>query len=369
MDYFPTYMHVAGKNILVVGGTEASLHKVRLLRKTTAHVIIVGEVTDKTLRDWVSSGVIAHIPRSLRQADLANTALVYIGVDDAFVRDSAIALCAHNGIPYSVIDDKERSSFITPAIVDRDPVVVAIGTEGTGPVIARDIKARIEAELHPLTGLVAQVAGQFRPKVDHLPHGGVRRRFWQRYLDDIVPSVIAASPDHPEDHLNAGLAYMLATHDQHAHQHLNQHLDRTQDQPHHRRYTPLRIINIAAGSADLLTRRALTWRHDAALVVHHASIPLEILELSRREADKITMTKHRLNTDHLKQVIDAAQSGQQVVILVTSDIMPFDENHIHAAGLHLDHAPYIPPARTDLGAGPIHHHHTYRNKPWQKTAS
>ena len=177
MDYFPTFIKVKDKTVLVIGGSEDVLHKVRLLRKSEAEIIIFGAVEDSILQNWIDEGTVFHKPRAVCEEDLVKAAFAYIGVDDADRRDHAIALFEQFKLPYSVIDDKARSSFITPALVDRDPVIVAIGTEGTGPIIARDIKARIEEELSPLTGAIAKAAGAFRPHVEHLPQGGQRRKF------------------------------------------------------------------------------------------------------------------------------------------------------------------------------------------------
>ena len=327
MDYFPIFMKVEGKKVLIIGACENALHKVRLLRKTTAQIILHGDVTDKTLQSWVADRHVSHTPHAVCQADLKNVAFAYISVDTRSIRDDAIALFEANRLPYNVIDDKARSSFITPAMVDRDPVVVAIGTEGTGPIIARDIKARIERELHPLTGLVAKVAGYFRPKVEKLAYGAPRRKFWQRYLDEIVPAVIAASPQHPEYHLNAGLTHLLATHDQPV-------LTRTN--------ASIRVVNVEAGSADLLTRQALTWLHDADVVFYHEAIPDDILELTRRESSKITYPSQRFGSEETAALLNASRAGRTAVVLVSSEDLPFNEADAHISGLRVEQAAYIP---------------------------
>lgn len=323
MDYFPAFIKVEGKKILIVGGTESALHKVRLLRKTSATLIIQGAVTDATLARWITDGSLEHSAYPIAELDLSDTAFAYIATPDPIKRDEAIERFETTHLPYSVVDDKERSSFITPALVDRDPVVIAIGTEGTAPVMARAIKAKLESDVSSLTGLVAKVAGQFRERVGHLPQGIVRRRFWQHYLNEIAPKVIATEPPDPESHLRAGLEHLLA------------------GQTNGGSRVPLiRIINIESGQADLLTRQAARWLDDADIVFHQAATPREILELTRRESNKIEYAK-QMSGGQIASMLEAATSGQIVAVLTTSSILPFREEQAHTAGVRIDHAAYI----------------------------
>jgi uroporphyrin-III C-methyltransferase/precorrin-2 dehydrogenase/sirohydrochlorin ferrochelatase len=326
MDYFPAFIKVKGKSVLVVGGNEEALHKVRLLRKSAARIIVFGAVTDVTLRNWIDDGLIGHRNRKITLRDIRNAAFAYISTEDAIRRDHAVALFQSASLPYCVIDDKARSSFITPALVDRDPVVVAIGTEGTAPIIARDIKARIEAELSPLTGIIASVAGAFRRRVEHLPHGPQRRQFWQRYLDEVVPSVEETSPKQPEEHLLAGLEHLLAEGDA---------------QPMPAARGSVRVVNISAGNADLLTRQAASWLHDADLVIYHTRTPGDVLELTRRESTKMVWSGGEASFGGASDMLAAAYQGLSVVIITPDESLPVTESSISEAGLSLKRADYI----------------------------
>ena len=331
MDYFPTFIKVKDKTVLVIGGTEDALHKVRLLRKSEAKIIIFGAIVDKTLQQWIDEGTVFHEPRAVCEEDLAEAAFAYIGVDDAETRDHAIGLFEQFKLPYSVIDDKARSSFITPALVDRDPVIVAIGTEGTGPIIARDIKARIEEELSPLTGAIAKTAGAFRPHVNHLPPGGQRRKFWQRYLDDVVPHVEKASPQDPEQHLNEGLQHLLAEFE-------------LREQPAAKAVKPVQVVNIAAGDPDLMTRQALRCLHDADVVLFHHKTPKALLELTRREASKQEWGDEHLRPDQLTKIIQAVRGGQSVAVMTPSKALPFSEDCLAEAGVGIEHLAFVQPS-------------------------
>ena len=341
MDYFPTFIKVKDKTVLVIGGTEDALHKVRLLRKSSAKIIIFGAIQDETLQHWADEGVVVHNKRSVSKSDLSLAAFAYIGSDDDKERDHAIALFNNAALPYSVIDDKERSSFITPALVDRDPVVIAIGTEGTGPIIARDIKARIEAELPSMTGVIAKVAGAFRPRVDHLPHGSTRRKFWQRYLDEIVPFLGDLSASEAESYLEQGLEHLLA-------QYQTEYQLGRQSGPvsfHHQSASlnSIWVVNTAAENPDLLTRQALTLLHDADFILYHHQTPIMILELTRREASKMPWGQGELSGVKFSWVAQQALNGKSVVVMTPSHELPFDEASLAEIGIALKKAAFVQP--------------------------
>ena len=339
MDYFPTFIKVKDKTVLVIGGTKDALHKVRLLRKSSAKIIIFGTIQDETLQHWADEGVVEHYQRSVSKHDLSYAAFAYIGTDDVKERDHAIALFNNAALPYSVIDDKERSSFITPALVDRDPVVIAIGTEGTGPIIARDIKARIEAELPAMAGVIAKVAGAFRPRVDHLPHGSARRKFWQCYLDDIVPHLGDLSTSEAERYLERGLEHLLA---QHQAEYQSGHQSGPVSFPRQR--MPLNsiwVVNTAAGSPDLLTRQALTLLHDADLILYHDQTPIMMLELTRREASKISWGQGELSPEKLSRIAQHVLNGKSVVVMSPSHELPFDGASFNEIGITFKRAAFV----------------------------
>ena len=328
MDYFPLFVKVKDKTVLVIGGNEDALHKIRLLRKSSADIIIFGTLDDDTLSEWVHQGLIRYVPRAVQDSDLKEAAFAYIGTEDDVESDAAITLFEQYALPYGVIDNKAKSSFITPALVDRDPVMVAIGTEGTGPIIARDIKSRIEAELSPLTGAIAKVAGAFRPRVEHLPHGAPRRKFWQRYLDEIVPHVTAAQPKHPETHLHEGLEHLLAE------------VEITT--PQKPQSKPIYVVQTGHADPDLLTRQALRYLHDADVVLFQRNTPMALLELTRRDSSKHEWTEKGLSSSRYAQVIAASQQGKSVVVMAADHALPFDEARLLEAGVSVQHAAYVP---------------------------
>src|SRR5215468_9854052 len=183
MRYFPLFADLAEADVLVVGGGEAAARKVRLLRKTSARITVVAETVTEELRGLAERGAIAILPRAFLSRDLHGQRLVYAATGDGLC-DSAVSRAAKaRGIPVNVIDAPALSTFITPAIVDRDPVTVAIGTEGAAPVLARQIKTLIETLLPANLGTLARRARDLRHAIARaVADPRARRRLWERLL-------------------------------------------------------------------------------------------------------------------------------------------------------------------------------------------
>ena len=117
----------------------------------------------------------------MKEEDLENALLLYAANDDEDLDQAVAALGRKAGVKTLIVDNLDESDFISPAIVDRDPVTVAVGTEGAAPVLARRIKADIEEMLPQSLGILARIGKAFRPMVTRLPFGRARREFWSRY--------------------------------------------------------------------------------------------------------------------------------------------------------------------------------------------
>ena len=183
MKYFPIFADLDAAGVLVAGGGEQAAQKVRLLRKTNARITVVAETVTGELRALAEQNAIAIVSRAFRAHDLDGQRLVYAATGDR-TGDAAVSLAAQaRSIPVNVVDAPELSTFITPAIVDRTPVTVAIGTEGAAPVLAREIKTRLESWLPANLGTLADRAQALRSAVaSNIPDGRARRRLWERLL-------------------------------------------------------------------------------------------------------------------------------------------------------------------------------------------
>jgi len=202
------------------------------------------------------------------------------------------------------VDNLGQSQFITPAIVDRDPVTVAIGTEGAAPVLARAIKADLEARLPTQLGVLARVGKAFRSAVDVLPMGRKRRAFWSDYYFKAGPKAFDAKG---EDGLGDTLETLLAA-----------HVNREAEEGH------VSFVGAGPGDPELLTLKARRALHEADVVIHDRLVTPEILELARREALIIDAGKEGFGPSTPQADIDAmlvehAKSGAHVVRLKSGD--------------------------------------------------
>jgi uroporphyrin-III C-methyltransferase/precorrin-2 dehydrogenase/sirohydrochlorin ferrochelatase len=166
---------VAGRRIVVAGGGEAAVAKLRLLLKTEALIEVHAEAPAPEVIEWAAAGRLTLVHRSLAAGDVAGAALFFAASDDNAEDARTAALARAEGVIVNAVDNLDASDFITPAIVDRDPVTVAIGTEGAAPVLARAVKAAVEERLPQSTGPLARAGQSFRPAAEVLPHGRPRR--------------------------------------------------------------------------------------------------------------------------------------------------------------------------------------------------
>ena len=270
MRYFPISIDLAGEAVAVIGGGVDAVAKIRLLLKTDADIRIFAPRPDPQITAWHQAGRVRYFARGLAAADLADLRLAYISGSDTDLRDAALALLKPSTIPYCVIDDLARSRFITPAIVDRAPVSVAISTEGTAPVLARRIKAQVEDLLPAHIGLCARIAGAFRPHLAEFS-SGFRRRFWGRFFDVEAPVLLAENGGDVEQRLAQNMQHLLAE------------LAHESAPP----VPPIAFLLLDSPDPELLTIQARRVLAEADMVIYDAAISSTILDYARREAELV----------------------------------------------------------------------------------
>ncbi len=322
MNHFPIFLALEGRRILVAGGGDAAVAKLRLLLKTTARITVVAETFDPIIEGWATEGRVRLIRRAIEPGDALCCVIAYGAHEDAALDASTLRLATADGALVNIVDNLADSQFITPAIVDRDPVIVAIGTEGAAPVLARRIKADLEAALPASLGTLARIGKQFRAVADKLPMGAVRRRFWAEYYADAGPRAADAGEAAIRDALDA----LLDTH-------LNAVA------------RPGRVDLVGAGPGDpeLLTLKARRALDAADVVIHDRLVAPAILELARREAIILDVGKQGFGPSTSQEEINALMvehglRGLHVVRLKAGDPTVFgrlDEEigALDAAGL------------------------------------
>ena len=308
MKHFPIFMAVEGRRIVVSGAGDAALAKLRLLLKTEAKVSVFGTDPHADVAHFAREGKLTLVERPLEPGDASCAVLFYAANDDGAEDARVTKLAQADGALTNWVDNLGASQFITPAIVDRDPVTVAIGTEGAAPVLARAIKADLEERLPRAIGPLARVGKQFRKMANALPFGAPRRAFWSEYYFGTGTKAFEAEG---EDGARAALDELLS-----------QHLRAEKKDGH------VSFVGAGPGDPELLTIKARRALHEADVVIHDRLVTPEILELARREAEIIDMGKEGFGPSTPQADIDAtiaakALKGHHVVRLKSGDATIF----------------------------------------------
>ena len=326
MDHFPIYLSTKGQRIVLSGGGEAALAKLRLLLKTEAKISVFALTPAPEIAAWADAGRLTLHTRALRHGDVLCAKLFYAADEDETEDARTAAIARAEGALVNIVDNLHDSAFITPAIVDRDPVTIAIGTEGAAPVLARAIKADLEERLPTTLGTLARIGKGFRKMADALPFGRPRRDFWRDYYFAAGPRAVADGKAAVEKALNT----LLSDHQSRA-----------------ARAGHIAFVGGGPGDPELLTLKARRALDEADVVIYDRLISPEILELARREALMIDVGKEGFGPSTAQETIndllvEHAQAGAQVVRLKSGDATIFgrldeeiDAVDAHGIGWHI----------------------------------
>lgn len=305
MKYYPVFMDLQHQRVLVIGGGEVAARKVNLLQRAGAALTLVAPQLDDELAALRDEGALTHVARNFVDGDIEGARLVVAASDDNALHHHISQLCQSRGIPVNVVDDTPLCSVITPAMVDRSPLQIAISSGGVAPILARRLRAWIEAAVPPSYGRLAELAERFREAVkEKLATGDQRRRFWERVLEGPVASLVHAGRD---DQAEAALAREIE--------------GARGDQP---LAGEVALVGAGPGDPDLLTFRALRLMQEADVVLYDRLVAPAVLDLCRRDAERIYVGKrrsaHHMRQEHINaEMIRLAGEGRRVVRLKGGD--------------------------------------------------
>ena len=271
MQHFPIFIAVQNRQITLSGGGAAAVAKLRLLMKAEAKIMTFAAKACDEIKTWAAQDRLQLVPRALDAGDVTGALLFYAANENAEEDVRAAKIAKAEGALINIVDNLAESQFITPAIVDRDPVTVAIGTEGAAPVLARAIKADIEAQLPTNLGILARIGKTFRDRASALRCGRGHRDFWSDFYFRAGPRAFAKSG---QEALKTALSDLLDI-----------HMSKTPQQGH------AAFVGAGPGDPDLLTLRAGRLLDYADVVLHDHLVTPEILELARCEAHIIDVGK------------------------------------------------------------------------------
>lgn len=332
MRQFPAFFNMDDARVVVFGGGEDARRKVRLLAKTNAQVtVIVGKEIDPGFAEEFAGRItIAPFEQAGPSLDIARFAIIASRIDANMER--AISMARQYGVPINVVDQPELCDFTVPSILDRGDVVAAIGTNGTAPVIAKTIRAKLEALMPQRLGDLAKIAAKLRPDVkEAFPEDGIsRRHFWENVLTGPIAERAYAGE------LEGAEADMRAA--------LSQSINGT-------RVGRVHIVGAGPGDPELLTLKALRLIQEADVVYYDRLVSEDILSLIRRDAARVSVGKEKNNhsvpqDDIHKLLITAARQGHRVVRLKGGDPFVFGRGGeelaaVRAANVQVDVVPGI----------------------------
>ncbi|MCD4498308.1 siroheme synthase CysG [Chromobacterium vaccinii] len=307
MEFFPIFLKLRQQRCLVVGGGEVALRKTRLLLAAGASLRVVAPELAAELAELAESGELEHVSGRYSPALLDGLRLVVAATDDAEVNRAVAADAEARGILVNVVDDAEASRYISPAIIDRSPLMVAVASGGSVPVLARSIRARLESLIPAGYGRLARFGSSFRDAVKaRFPDVDARRRFWETVLEGPLADAVmngdeAAARAEMEARIAAGGADRAGA---------------------------VYLVGAGPGNPDLLTFRALRLMQQADVVLYDKLVAPELLELVRRDAERIYVGKaranHALPQDDINQLlVDLARQGKRVLRLKGGDPFTF----------------------------------------------
>jgi uroporphyrin-III C-methyltransferase/precorrin-2 dehydrogenase/sirohydrochlorin ferrochelatase len=325
MDFLPIFLNVRNRPCLVIGGGEVAVRKVELLLKAQAAVTVVSPEVCPALAELMKGGKLSRINASFHPDQIVSPVVVIAATDDEAVNRSVAEAAGNKNIPVNVVDRPELCSFIMPAIIDRSPVVVAVSSGGASPVLARLLRARLESLVPAAYGRLATLVSAFRDKVKaRFAPGADRRVFWERVLQGSVAEMVYAGRD---EEARAALEKQLAS---------------TQDGLAR---GEVYLVGGGPGDPDLLTFRALRLMQQADVVVYDRLVSKQVLELVRRDAEKMYAGKerdhHAIPQEDINQLlVRLAKEGKRVLRLKGGDPFIFGRGGEEIATLAAEGIPF-----------------------------
>lgn len=305
MEYLPLFVDLRSRKVVLVGGGDVAVRKAELLLRANAALVIIAPVLNSALQRLCEQQLFTWIEGEYHPQHIEKSYLVIAATDNAELNERIFHDAEKLQIFVNVVDDKPLCSFIVPSIIDRDPVVIAISSGGTAPVLARLLREKIETMLPSYLGQMAEIAGRWREKVkSSISSMRERKRFWEKSFSGHFASLVEKGQ-----------------------------LPQAELQLEKQLYEPdntgeLILVGAGPGDAGLLTLKGLQVLQNADVVLYDHLVSDEVLELVRRDADKICVGKRAKAHSVLQEetnalIVKFALQGKKVVRLKGGDPFVF----------------------------------------------
>lgn len=304
MDYFPVFLDVKKRHCLLVGGGDVATRKGRLLTKAGAILRVVAPNISAELRELVVQHDGEMFEREYQTNDLEHCVLAIAATDNETLNEKISLDAQARFLPINVVDNPALCSYITPAIIDRSPLVIAISSGGESPVLARLLRAKLETLIPVGYGRLAKIASNWRDRVKtRFVSSDSRRRFWEKVLQGPAAELVLNGQEHSAEKI---IANEIAKTDDSI----------TQGEVY--------LVGGGPGDPELLTLRALRLMQQADVVLYDRLVSDGVMELVRRDAERIYVGKrrseHTMQQENINQLlVDLAKQGKRVLRLKGGD--------------------------------------------------
>ncbi|WP_182406544.1 siroheme synthase CysG [Psychrobacter sp. GP33] len=355
MNTFPLFFKLEGRKVLIVGGGDVALRKADLLSRAGACIMILAPSICAELQALLTNDSSDNkhelIYENYNKTYMTGSRVIIAATDDEALNHQIHADATELNIPVNVVDTPHLCDFIFPAIVDRNPIVIGISSNGKAPVLARLLRARLETLIPQGYGKLAKLAGEFRHEVKaKIPTLTGRRQFWERAFEGQVSELMfAGNETQAAAQLQADLNHTAAQISKSAELSNVQTLSlqekneviQSEKQPVGEVY----IVGAGPGDPELLTFKALRLMQQADIVFYDALVSPQVLDLCRRDADKVFVGKKRSNHAVAQLginelLVNAAKEGRRVVRLKGGDPFIFGRGGEEIESLRTHHIPY-----------------------------
>ena len=325
MDYFPVFLDLKRRRCLLVGGGDVATRKGRLLAKAGAILRVVAPQISPELRDLVQQCQGEIQLREYQASDVDDCVLAIAATDIDSLNQTISEDAKAKNIPVNVVDSPALCTYITPAIIDRSPLVIAISSGGESPVLARLIRAKLETLIPNSYGVLAQFASRWRERIkNRFADTDQRRRFWEKILQGPAAELVFNGQDAQADKLLS---------------------DAIQQDDASLTQGEVYLVGGGPGDPELLTLRALRLMQQADVVLYDRLVSDGVMELVRRDAERIYVGKRRsehiMEQENINQLlVDLAQQGKRVLRLKGGDPFIFGRGGEEIELLAQHHIPF-----------------------------
>ncbi len=325
MDYFPVFLDLKNRLCLLIGGGEVATRKGRMLAKAGARLRIVAPEISVELRELAEKNQGELHEREYLSSDLRDCVLAIAATDSESLNKKISADAQVLNLPVNVVDTPALCTYITPAIIDRSPLVIAVSSGGEAPVLARLVRTKLETLIPARYGKLAQIASQWRERIKaRFSDGDSRRKFWEKILQGPAAELMMNGQ---EEAANTFINNELAA-DQSA---------LTQGEVY--------LVGGGPGDPELLTLRALRLMQQADVVLYDRLVSDGVMELVRRDAERIYVGKrrseHAMEQENINQLlVDLAKQGKRVLRLKGGDPFIFGRGGEEIELLAQHHIPF-----------------------------